>query len=144
MLEEIRMTLIGGGKRVDLHILEPDRCATLVNEDDALLIESVSAFSEEILESNPDGGRVEISPSNAAEILGAKGATTPVIPFDSATATQPDEKTAAAIKHVMSRGYSPEAAAKIVAEHGADAILEAPSDLESPDKGEEGHDTVSA
>lgn len=74
-INELKITIQADDKTVLVHVVDPYECAIAAkgSEDSALLADVVE-FCEDVLEGNADAGKLEITPENAAEVLGTKEA----------------------------------------------------------------------
>ncbi len=63
----------GVEKHVRINITDPEACAELGAGGDGEMLADVASFAADVLDHNPDGGLIDLTVNNAAEILGATG-----------------------------------------------------------------------
>lgn len=98
VVTQMRITIMSGtNKVVYVHISDVQEVLKKVDKTlDGDMFCDLTDFCADALESNPDAGRVDITPENAAEIFGG----------DSSGKAAPVELTEHHVKFLQSRGYS--------------------------------------
>jgi hypothetical protein len=85
-INDIKLSIQSDSKNVQVHISNPADCAAAAEGSaDGDLLADLVTFCEDILESNDDASKLDITPENAEEVLTSKQAvaTPPADPDDS-------------------------------------------------------------
>jgi len=88
---DIKLSIQSAEKTVQVHITDPELCAhAAAGSADGELLGDLVTFCQDVLESNEDASKIEITPENAEEVLSSKTASNPDAAADDAAANAAD------------------------------------------------------